>query len=96
MKWGTNVLFLNFDNEFFGIMYSLFGGRQNIFLTIFITKFVVKCAANILKIGEQMKILCPKLILNSDFALAREIIHDHKLSVPATFFTCIKSFGQLG
>ena len=44
------MLFLSFDNEFSGIMYSLFGGRQNIFLTIFIIKFVIKCAAKILKI----------------------------------------------
>ena len=35
-----NVLFLTFDNEFLGVMYSLFGGRQNIFLAIFSTKFV--------------------------------------------------------
>ena len=47
----TNVLFLTFDKEFSGIMYSLFGSRQNIFLTIFGTKFVAKCAAKILKIG---------------------------------------------
>ena len=46
---GTNVLFLTFDNEFLGIIYSLFGGRQNIFLTMFSTK-LVKCAAKILKI----------------------------------------------
>ena len=39
-----NVLFLTSDNEFSGIIYSLFRGRQNIFLTIFSTKFVVKCA----------------------------------------------------
>ena len=90
----TNVLYLTFDNEFSGIMYSLFGGRQNIFLTIFSTKFVVKCAAKILKIGWQIKILCPKLFLNRDFALAREIIHDHKLSVLTTFLTLIKSFDQ--
>ena len=82
----NNVLFLSFDNEFSGIMYSLFGGKQNIFLTIFSTKFVVKCAAKILKIVQQIKILCPKLILNRDFKLAREIIHDHKISVLTTFF----------
>ena len=46
----SNVLFLTFDNEFSGIIYSLFGGRQNIFLKIFSTKFVIKCAAEILKI----------------------------------------------
>ena len=27
-----NALFLTFDNEFSGILYSLFGGRQTIFL----------------------------------------------------------------
>ena len=27
----SNVLFLTFDNEFSGIMYSLFGGRQRYF-----------------------------------------------------------------
>ena len=47
----SSVLFLAFDNEFLGIMYSLFGSRQNIFLTVFSTQFVVKCAAKILKIG---------------------------------------------
>ena len=57
------------------------------FSTIFATKLVVICAANILKFGWQIKILCPKLILNRDFALAREIIHDHKLSVLATSLT---------
>ena len=40
------------------------------------------------------KILCPKLILNRDFALARKIIHDHKLSVLATILTRIKSFDR--
>ena len=66
-----NVLFLTFDNEFSEIICSSFEGRQNIFLTIFSTIFVVKCAANILKIGLQIKILCPKIILNKDFTLAR-------------------------
>ena len=46
-----NLLFLTFDNGFSGITYNLFGGKQNIFLTIFSTKFVIKCAANKLKIG---------------------------------------------
>ena len=39
------MLFLTSDNEFSEITYSLFGGRQNIFLTIFSNKFVIKCAA---------------------------------------------------
>ena len=47
----SNVLFLTSDNEFSGIIYSLFRGKQNIFLIIFSTKFVVKCATKILKIG---------------------------------------------
>ena len=47
----TDVLFLTIDNEFSRIIYSLFGGKQNIFLTMFSTKFIVKYAAKILKIG---------------------------------------------
>ena len=35
-----SVLFLMSDNEFSRIMYSLFRGRQNIFIKIFSTKFV--------------------------------------------------------
>ena len=50
-KRKTNVLFWTSDNEFLGIIYSLFRGRQNIFLRVFNTKFVVKCAMKILKIA---------------------------------------------
>ena len=39
------------ENEFPEIMYAFFGGRQNMFSTIFGTKFVVICAAKFLKIG---------------------------------------------
>ena len=46
------VLFLTSDNEFLGIIYSFFRGRQNIFLTIVRTKFVVKFSIKIsMKIG---------------------------------------------
>ena len=45
------AVFLMSDNEFSGIIYSLLRGRQTIFLTIFNTKFIVKCATKILKIG---------------------------------------------
>ena len=83
----SNVYILARKNEFPEIIYAFFGGRQNIFSTIFGTKFVVICAAKILKIGKQIKNLCPKLILNRDFALAREIIQDHKLLIQATVFT---------
>ena len=44
-------VFLMSENEFSGIIYSLFRGGQNIFLTIFSIKFVVKCATKIFKIG---------------------------------------------
>ena len=43
----TNVLFLTSDNELLGIIYNLFRGRQNIFLTIFSTKFVVVLRLNV-------------------------------------------------
>ena len=38
----VNVLFLTSETEISGIIYSLFRDRQNIFLTIFCTKSVVK------------------------------------------------------
>ena len=75
------------ENEFPEIIYAFFGVRQNSSVTIFDTKFIVICAAKNLKIGQQIKILSPKLILNRDFALAREIIQDHKNSFLATFLT---------
>ena len=36
----------------------LFGGRQNIFLPISRSKFVIKCASKVLKIGWQLRMLC--------------------------------------
>ena len=51
MDLRINVLFVRSDNEFSRDIYSLFRGRQNIFLTLFRTKFVIKCAIKILKIG---------------------------------------------
>ena len=50
-KNGFNVLFLTSENEISRIIYSLFRDRQIVFIIIFSTKFVVKCATNILKIG---------------------------------------------
>ena len=47
----------------FGIIYSLFRGRQNIILTIFRTKFVLKCVAKKLKMGQQIQQSCPKIFL---------------------------------
>ena len=39
------------------------------------------------EIGQKLTFLCPKLILNRDFALAGEIIHDNKFSFYAIFLT---------
>ena len=50
-KINIKVLFLISENEISGIVCNLFRGRQNIFLTIFSTKFVVKCVTKNLKIG---------------------------------------------
>ena len=47
----AKLLFLTSENEISWIIYSLFSGRQNIFLTIFSAKFAVKCATKKLKIG---------------------------------------------
>ena len=65
-----NVPFWTFENEISRIIYSLFRGRQNIFI-IYITKFVVKCATKILKIGWQIKMLCPKIFLNREFSIEK-------------------------
>ena len=47
----VNVYILAPENEFPEIVYAFFGGRENIFLTIVGTKFVVICAAKIFKVG---------------------------------------------
>ena len=49
--------------------------------------FDVISAGKNFKIGKQIKILGPTLVLNRDFALAREIILDHKLAILATLLT---------
>ena len=65
----------------------LIEGRQNIFLSACRSQFVAIGPANILKIDLWVTFVWPKLILNRDFALAREIIHDHKVSFYAIFLT---------
>ena len=51
--------------------------HTNIILSRFRIPLVLKCAANILKIGLQIKIECQKMFLNRDFCteklLAREV-----------------------
>ena len=65
------MLFWSFENQNLGIIYTLFIGRQNIVLTVFSTKFVVKCATKTLKIGLQIKILCAKVFLNREFSIEK-------------------------
>ena len=50
------------------IIYSLFRGKQHIYLSIVRSKYVVKCISKILKIGRQIQKLCPKIILNKVFS----------------------------
>ena len=70
-----HVIKLISENAFSNIIYSLLTEKQITYiLPIFSPKFVVKCAAKILKIGLQINILCKKIIVNREFARARKII----------------------
>ena len=62
-------------------------GMKSIFLSASRSQFVGIGPAKILKIGQRITFLWPKCILNRDFALAGAVIHDHKFSFSATFFT---------
>ena len=53
--------------------------RQMIFLLIFSPRLLVKCAANMLKIGYEI-FLCQEIILDREFAWAREIFQTLKFS----------------
>ena len=55
-------------------------GRKNVFMSASRSQFVAIGPAKRLKIGQRITFLWPKLILNRDFPLSGEIIHDHKLS----------------
>ena len=74
---------MNFWREF------LTAGRQeNVFYSAAGSQFVANFGpAKILKIGQNLTCLCSKWILNRDFALAVEMIHDNKFSFYAIFFT---------
>ena len=71
----------------FGENFLLLEDRKSIFLSASRSHFVAIGPAKILKIGQRITFLWPKCILNRDFALAREVIHDHKFSFFVTFFT---------
>ena len=60
---------------------------ENIFYSVSGPQFVATGSAKILKIGQKLTFLWPKCILNRDFALAGELIHDHKLTVYSIVLT---------
>ena len=65
----TNGLFLT--SEFSGIIYSLFRGWQNVFLTIFSTKFVITCATKVLKNQLTKTKVMSKNIFNKEFSIEK-------------------------
>ena len=62
-------------------------GRKNIFMSASISQIVATGPAKRLKIGQRISFIWPKRILNREFALAGEIIHDHKCSFYAMLLT---------
>ena len=62
------------------------GRQRNVFYSAAGSQFVATGPANFLKIGQKLRFLCPKWILNRDFALAGEIIHYNKFSFYAICF----------
>ena len=60
---------------------------NNIFYSAAGSQFVATGPAKILKIGQKQMFLCPKWILDRDFALSGEIINDNKFPFFAIFFT---------
>ena len=67
----TYCIKTDFWEWMFGEYFYVFSGRR-IFMPTSSSKFVVKCAAKILKIGWQMKNLCPKILLkigNGEFCM---------------------------
>ena len=73
---------MNFWREF-----SIVGGQEKYFYSASGSQFVATGPSKILKIGQKLRFLWPKLILNRDFALAGEVIHDCKFSVFAIVLT---------
>ena len=62
-------------------------GHRNFFLSASRFQFVEIGPAKNLKIGQEIMSLWQKLILNRVFAVAREIIYEHKFSVYTIFLT---------
>ena len=62
-------------------------GKKNIFYSVAESQFVATGSAKILKIGLKLMFLCPKWILDRDFALSGEIINDNNFSSFTIFLT---------
>ena len=62
-------------------------GYRNFFLSPSRFQFVAIGPAKNLKIGQEIMSLWQKIILNRGFAVAREIIYEHKFSVYTIFLT---------
>ena len=75
-------LILNFLREFLAVK-----GHEKDFLSAFRSQFVSIGPTKILKIGQGITFSWQNIILNRDFALAREIIHDHKFPMYAIYMT---------
>ena len=64
----------------------MLGGRKNIFYSVDGSQFVATGSAKNLKIGQKIIFLCPKWILDRDFALSGEMINDNKFSFFCNIF----------
>ena len=66
-------------------------GHRNFFLSASRFRFVAIGPAKNLKIGQEIMSLWRKIILNRVFAVAREIIYEHKFSVNTMFLTRLEN-----
>ena len=63
----TSILRMNFRGVFLSFQWE----AKYFLANIYRSKCVIKCAAKIKKIGWEMKILCPKTFLNSEFCMGK-------------------------
>ena len=83
----SNVYKLTSDNEFLARVFDCWEAGKIFFYSVAGSQFVATQSAKILKISQKLMFLCPKWILDRDFALSGEIIDDNKFSFFAIFFT---------
>ena len=88
----------SFRRRFFAYHHAVNHPHTNIILSWLSIPLVLKCAAKKLKIGLQIGldiVECPKMFLNRDFALAREIIQTSLTLDSGKFVNFIQTFGHL-